>query len=137
MRLERNIGVGSEKPLCVGVSATDMQLEDAGMFIIQARVMQGKNPDDVENILMSALAEVRDKGVNEDELNKAKTQVKVALVRERETAEKLASQLGEEAMFGGDPNRVNTQLEKLEKVTAASFAPNRISLPKVNGVSRR
>ncbi len=119
-RLDRLL-VGSEKPLCVGVGASEMTLEDAGVFIVNARVMQGKNPDAVRKVMMEAIAEVRDKGVTEDELKKAKTQWRVALAHERETAEKLASQVGEEAMFGGDPNRVNTQMDKMEKVTVADI----------------
>lgn len=119
-RLDRLL-VGSEKPLCVAVGASDMTLEDAGVFVVSARVMQGKNPDEVRKVMMEALADVREKGVTEEELKKAKTQVKVALVHERETADKLASQVGEEAMFGGDPNRVNTQMAKMEQVSVADI----------------
>ena len=119
-RLDRLL-VGSEKPLCVGVGASDMTLEDAGVFIVNARVMQGKNPDEVRKVMMQAIAEVREKGVTEEELKKAKTQWRVALAHERETAEKLASQVGDEAMFGGDPNRVNTQMDKMEKITVAEI----------------
>ncbi len=117
-RLDRLL-IGSEKPLCVGVGAGDMALEDAGVFIVNARVMQGKNPDDVRKVLFDAVAEVREKGVTEEELKKAKTQWRVALAHERETAEKLASQVGDEMLFGGDPNRVNTQMQKMEKITVA------------------
>jgi zinc protease len=119
-RLDRLLVTGPT-PTCVNVGASDMTLEDAGVFIVSARVMQGKNPDDVTRILNDAIAEVRDQGVTEDELKKAKTQVKVGLVHERETAEQLASQFGEAAVFGGDPNRVNTQLAKIEAVTAADI----------------
>ena len=56
-----------------------------------------------------------------EELAKAKTQLKVARVEGRQTAEQLASQVGDEAMFGGDPNRVNTELAKIEAVTAADI----------------
>ena len=119
-RLDRLL-VGSEKPLCVGAGASEMTLEDAGVFMVNATVMQGKSADEVRKVMMAAIAEVREKGVTEEELKKAKTQVKVALVHERETAEKLASQVGEEALFGGDPNRVNTQLAKLEGVSVSEI----------------
>jgi zinc protease len=119
-RLHRLL-VDSEKPLCISVSANDETLEDAGVFVLSARVMQGRNPDEVTKVLLDAVADVRDKGVSEEELKKAKTQVKVALEHGRETAEKLASQVGEEALFGGDANRVNTQLAKIEAVTTADI----------------
>src|SRR5205823_3777261 len=36
-------------------------------------------------------------------------------------AEQIASQLGEESLFGGDANRVNSELAKIEAVTAADI----------------
>jgi zinc protease len=119
-RLDRLL-IGSEKPLCVSVGASDMTLEDAGIFLVTARVLQGKDPDEVRKVVMAALGDVRDKGVTDEELKKAKTQFTVALVHERETADKLASQVGEEALFGHDPNRVNTQLEKIQAITTAEI----------------
>lgn len=117
-RLERLL-VNSEQPSCVNASAGDMNLEDQGIFMVNAHVMNGKDAKDVEKELAAAVAEVVRNGVTADELDKAKTEARVSVIKARETAELLAGQLGEAALFANDPNRVNTELDKLEAVTAA------------------
>jgi zinc protease len=61
--------------------------------------------------------EVLEKGVTPEELDKARAQYRVELIRGRLTADSLAGQLGDEAMLAHDANRVNTYLAKLEAVT--------------------
>ena len=56
-------------------------------------------------------------GVTAEELQKAKTQVALQIIRERQTADQIASALGEEALLANDPGRVNTQLAKYNAVT--------------------
>ena len=59
------------------------------------------------------------KPVTDEELNLAKTQERVAIIRGRETCTEIATALGEAAVFGHDANRVNTDLQKLQAVTPA------------------
>src|SRR5665213_1444865 len=113
--------VSSEHPLAVQAFASDMKLEDAGLFMIGAIVMQGKDPLAVEKDLKDAVADVVAHGVTQEELDKAKTQERIGLVQARETATDLAEQLGEEALMTGDPNRVNTDPQKMEAVTLADI----------------
>ena len=117
-RLEDEL-VNPENAPCVSVGAEDMTLQDAGVFFVFARLKQGRDPKEVSQKLKDALTQVREKGVTEAELAKARMQVKMSLLHGRETAEELASQVGDEALFAGDPNRVNTELAKVEKVTPA------------------
>ena len=116
-----NLLVNGANPVCVNAGASDMALEDAGMFIVSGTVLSGRNPDDVEKLLNDAVAAVVEKGVTQEELEKAKTQAKVGYVSERETAESIGSALGQEAVFGGDAGRVNTELEKINGVTVADI----------------
>jgi zinc protease len=118
-RLQRLVGAASEHPLCDSAETVVLQLEDGGVFGVSGIVMQGKNGDDVERMLKQAVADVIAKGVNDDELAKAKMMRRVELIKQRTTAEQIAGQLGEEAIFGGDANRVNQDLAKLDAVTAA------------------
>ncbi|MEO6435678.1 MAG: pitrilysin family protein, partial [Tepidisphaeraceae bacterium] len=117
-RLSRLL-VNSDKPLCVAAQSTHWQAEDQGMFGVGGTVMTGKDAEQVRTMLVDAVAEVVKNGVTEDELAKAKTIVKVGLIKGRETAEALASQLGQEAVFGHDANRVNAALAKVEALTPA------------------
>ena len=52
------------------------------------------------------------------ELDKAKNQIITDQLRQRETSNGKAQALGEAAVLLGDPNRVNTDLDKLQAVTA-------------------
>ena len=94
-RLNRLL-VNSEKPLCVARDSTHWQAEDSGMVGVGGTVMVGKDPDQVRKILEDAIADVAKNGVTQEELDKAKTILKVGLIHGRETADDLASQLGEE-----------------------------------------
>ncbi|HZN64765.1 MAG TPA: pitrilysin family protein, partial [Tepidisphaeraceae bacterium] len=117
-RLDRLL-VHGERPLAVSVTAGHMQLEDAGTFSVTATALAGRDPVEVEKALASGVAEVVGKGITAEELEKAKTQYRVGVIEGRKTAENLASQLGQEAVFGGDANRVNTDLVKTDAVTVA------------------
>jgi zinc protease len=117
-RLNRLL-VNSEKPLCVSADVTHWQAEDAGMFGVGGTVMAGKDPEQVRKMVADAVTDVVKNGVTQEELDKAKEIVKVGMVHGRETATDLASSLGEEYLFGGDANRVNTSLAKVEALTPA------------------
>ncbi|HEV7300375.1 MAG TPA: pitrilysin family protein [Tepidisphaeraceae bacterium] len=123
-RLDRKL-VNSEQPVAVDSYASPLTLQDGGILGIGATVLQGADPAAVETAIEEVLAEVRENGVTKEELEKAKTQVRVAVVRGRETSEDIASQLGGEALLAGDPSRVNTELDRLEKITVADV--NRVA----------
>ena len=62
---------------------------------------------------------MQDAPVSQAELEKAKNQLVTGQLHERETNLGRASALGDAAVLLGDPNRVNTDLARLSKVTAA------------------
>ena len=105
--------------MALSANASHYSLEDSGMFMVSATVLQGKDPNAVEKVLKDAVADVLAHGVTQEELDKAKTQIRIALVDSRKTAYKVAEQLGGEALYTGDPNRVNTDPAKTEAVTLA------------------
>ena len=113
--------VNTEHPLCIGVGAGDQQLEDPSLFIVNATVAAGKDPAEVTKKIDAILQEVAGKGVTQAELDKVRTLHRIAIIKGRETCEDIATQLGEEAVFGGDANRVNTELDRLNKITIADL----------------
>jgi len=119
-RLDRLL-VNSDDPQAADASASDMQLQDAGLFLMNGTVLQGKSIDAVEKGLLDTVAGIIEKGVTAEELEKVKTQARIGLIRSRQTAENIASALGDEALFAGDPSRVNTALAKVEAVTPADI----------------
>ncbi len=119
-RLDRELVYGKD-PQAVGVSAMHVQLQDSGIFAVSATVMQGKDVKGVEKRLDEIVQDVVDKGVTQEELDKARTQYRVSLIHGRQTADNIATQLGDEALFAGDANRVNTFLEKVNALTTSDI----------------
>lgn len=117
-RLSRAL-VTSDKPLCTSANSMAMGLEDAGVLGAMATVLDGQSPGDVEQAVRATIADLRDHGATAAELAKAKQQARIALAGRRETAERVASELGEEALLRNDPGRVNTEEQRLEKITLA------------------
>ena len=93
--------------------------EDAGLFELTAIVAAGKKPEDVEAALKAEIQKLKDMPVTAVELEKAKNQIITSQLRQRETNNGKANALGQAAVLLGDPNRVNTDLGKLQAVTAA------------------
>lgn len=105
--------------LAAEVDATADLLEDVSLFYITAILSEGKKPEDVEKSLLAEIKKLQDGPVSAAELDKAKNQIITDQLRERETSNGKAQALGEAAVLLGDPNRVNTDLDKLQAVTAA------------------
>ncbi|HEY7117909.1 MAG TPA: pitrilysin family protein [Tepidisphaeraceae bacterium] len=119
-RLNRRL-VSGKDALCAEAQSLNIGFEDSGVFGVFGMVLAGKSADDVEKALKEELTNVAEKGVTDDELAKAKTQARLGILHGRKTAEDIARNVGEEWLFGNDPNRVNTELEKIEKLTAADL----------------
>ncbi len=93
--------------------------EDASLFVLTAVLSEGKKPEDAEKSLLAEIKKLQDAPVSAAELEKAKNQMITNQLRQRETSNGKAQVLGEAAVLLGDPARVNTDLERLQAVTAA------------------
>lgn len=95
--------------------------EDAGLFELTTIVAAGKKPEDAENSLRAEIRKLQETPVSAAELEKVKNQFITGQLRQRETNNGKALALGQAALLRGDPNRVNTDLELLQAVTAADI----------------
>jgi zinc protease len=92
--------------------------EDLGLLTARLILANGKKPADAEKALNAQLDKVLQEGVTAEELEKARSRFLTGKLLLRETDSGKASALGEAAVLYGDPNRVNTDLAKLQAVTA-------------------
>ncbi|MDX1933766.1 MAG: pitrilysin family protein [Capsulimonadales bacterium] len=115
---------------------------DAGLFGFTAISAGGKTLDQVEAAMVREIERLKADGVTTAELEKARNQLLADALGERETAEGRASALGYAVTMQGDPARVNTDLARLQAVTAADvrrvaqkyFVPeNRVTVRYTNG----
>ena len=108
-----------QQQLAQSANANSGLQEDLGLFELTAIVAAGKKPADVEAALRAEIKKLQDAPVSAAELEKAKTQIVTSQLRQRETNFGKSQALGRAAVLLGDPNRVNTELEQLQAVTAA------------------
>ncbi len=108
-----------EKDLAVGVGAGPQDATGPGLFTVEASLPPNGDVAAVEAILGSEIARVQADGVTPDEVATAKVEERVGTVRRLQTALGRAQQLGLYAVQFHDPNRVNTLLVDLQKVTPA------------------
>ena len=105
--------------LAAEADSTSETREDASLFVVLAVLSVGKKPEDAEKSLLAEIKKLQDAAVSAAELEKAKNQIITDQLRQRETSNGKALALGEAAVLLGDPARVNTDLSRLQAVTAA------------------
>jgi zinc protease len=108
-----------DQQVAQSADATPDLREDAGVFSFNVILASGKKPEEVERALLAEIKKMKDAPVTAAELDKAKNQLVTNELRQRETSNGKALALGSAAVLLGDPNRVNTDLGKLQAVTAA------------------
>lgn len=107
-----------QQQIAASASANADLREDAGLFNVIAFVANGKTPEEVEASLRTEIKKLQDAPVTAAELEKARNQVMTSEVRGRETNLGKSQTLGNAAVLLGDANRVNTDLQRLQAVTA-------------------
>jgi zinc protease len=108
-----------EQQVAQSADATPDLREDASVFYFNVVLASGKKPEEGERALLAEIKKMQEAPVTLAELDKAKNQLVTNELRQRETSNGKALALGEAAVLLGDPNRVNTDLAKLQAVTAA------------------
>jgi zinc protease len=93
--------------------------EDPGLFYFAAILAGEKKPEEAEQALLAELKRLQNEPVSKAELDKAVNQLVTNQLRERETNNGKGDALGRAAVLMGDANRVNSDIDKLQAVTAA------------------
>ncbi|HEX8502741.1 MAG TPA: pitrilysin family protein [Pyrinomonadaceae bacterium] len=93
--------------------------QDTGLFVLGAILASGKQPAEGERALLAELKRMQAEPVTKAELDKAVNQLVANALRERETNSGKAFAIGQAAVVVGDARRVNTDIERLQAVTAA------------------
>lgn len=108
-----------ERQLAQFVNANADLREDHGLFVLRLILASGKDPAEAERALLAEIEKMRSAPVANAELEKAKNQLLADLLRERETNNGKALAIGEATVLLGDPNRVNTDIARLQAISAA------------------
>lgn len=108
-----------DQQVAQSADATADLREDSSVFYFTVVLASGKKPEDVERSLLTEIQKLQNAPVTAAELDKARNQLVTNELHERETSNGKALALGSAAVLLGEPNRVNTDLAKLQAVTAA------------------
>ncbi len=92
---------------------------DKGLLYFLAIASEGKTPAELETALLAELFKIRSAPVSAKELEKAKNQLITKKLQELETNDDKAIAIERAVAYGGDPNAVNSDIGKLQAVTAA------------------
>ena len=90
-----------------------------GLFTAYAILASGHTPAQAREAILAGIDELADKPVDAAELAKVKTQMLTDALKQRQTPMGKAFALGQATLYEGDPERANTDLAALQKVTAA------------------
>jgi len=96
-------------------------MELPGLYIVRAIVQQGKNPESVEALIWEELRDIRENGVSQEELQKAKNGLEAAYIRNLSSLQSRADLLNACFILSKDTNRINTELESIHEVQLADI----------------
>jgi predicted Zn-dependent peptidase len=110
--------VREKRGLCYSISAFHAPYADTGMFGIYA----GTDAGDVTELMRVAVDEMAAAAanINEDEVARAKAQIKVGLLMALESSGARARQLATQILTYGRPLPVQEMVERIERVTVES-----------------
>jgi zinc protease len=91
----------------------------AGWYEFSVTAAPGKELSQVDQVLQKTLADFRDKGVTEEELNRAKTQLRASIILRNRDIASQAQQLGDDQTTTGDYQYTDRLLTAISKVTTA------------------
>jgi zinc protease len=91
---------------------------DRGLIYLLAIASEGKTGDVLEKALLEELKKAQDAPVSAAELEKAKNQLITEAIRDREDNDGKAIVIERAIAYLGDPNAVNSEIQKLQAVTA-------------------
>lgn len=114
-RFQKSIVNEQQKGLFVG--AYPIALEDHGVALMFGIVNMGVTPQDLENAMIAEYDRVKNDLISEQEYQKLLNQVENSFVNSNATVQGIAESLSDYWMWYGDPNLINTEIDKYRKVT--------------------
>lgn len=94
-------------------------LQEAGLFFAVAGARPGVSVDAVEAAFFEQIDLIKEDGVSDEEVAKAKRQMEVGFVQGLSTTHALASRVGRETVFFGRVRSLDERLASIDAVTAA------------------
>ena len=98
-----------------------LPLQETSLFIIMATAKPGVAIEDLEQALQNELERLCADGVYNREVRRVKNQVEARKLRELQTMAMRADYLNQFAVYFDQPQLINTEIERYEKITCADM----------------
>jgi len=110
-----------EKQMALEADSQGNFTEDPNLFFVLAVLNSGFTPAQAETEIESVLADLRDRPISEQELDKAKDEMLGDLIVSHQSTQTRADELGYDAVVLKDPQMVNTEADRFLAVTPADI----------------
>jgi len=114
-RFQKSIVDEQQKGLFVG--AFPLALEDAGTLVMFGIVNMNVAPTELESAMIAEYDKVKSELIAEAELQKLLNKIENDFVSSNATVQGIAETLSDYLRYQGDPNLINTEIEKYRKVS--------------------
>jgi predicted Zn-dependent peptidase len=108
-----------ESKVALSISAIQMEMRTNGPFQIEAGLAANGDVARLEETLEREIERVKAEGVTDEEMQRARIQLKTSAIAHVQEAQSKAAYLATYTLYYGDPDRVNTLYDRQEAVTAA------------------
>jgi predicted Zn-dependent peptidase len=108
-----------EKEVCSAINAGSAERLGSGALRITCTVRPGKSLKEAESLIAEEVSRMIAAPVTEEELTRVRTSARRSAVGLRESALSRALTLANDASVYNDPNRINTETDRLVAVSAA------------------
>ena len=112
-----NQKLSREKEMVTNVSSNAQETRGVGGFYVTATLRPGVKTDDVEGAVYEEIARLQKEPIADWELQKAKSGARRNFINGLQSSLTRANSIGQYAIYYGDPNLINTRLDKVGAVT--------------------
>jgi zinc protease len=112
-----NQKLAREKEMVTNASSSAQETRGVGGFYVTATLRPGVKTDDVEAAVYEEIAQLQKGPIADWELQKAKSGARRNFINGLQSSLSRANSIGQYAVYYGDPNLINTRLDKVTAVT--------------------
>ena len=106
-----------EKEMVTGINSNAQENRGVGGFYVTGTLRPGVKAEDVEASVYEEIARLQKEPIADWELQKAKNGARRNFINGLQSSLARANSLGQYAVYYGDPNLINTRLDKVSAVT--------------------
>jgi predicted Zn-dependent peptidase len=106
-----------EKEMVISINSSAQETRGVGGFYVTATLRPGVKGEDVEAAVYEEIARLQKEQIADWELQKAKNGARRNFINGLQSSLARANSIGQYAVYYGDPNLINTRIDKVSAVT--------------------